>query len=355
MRSLQNQKRFKTCWTDYFSNLLNVDTQGNDEIGESRLEDNMNIEEITEDEVKYYRKAPGCDVIPNEIYKTGNKAMICRLTKLFNTAYNTGRIPEEWGKAEICPIYKQKGDYLKCENYRGILLMCHVARLYECVLEARLRRATEDKLGPWQPGFRKGVGTCGMIFALRQLIEKHWEFNKPLYIAFLDLEIVFDRIPRGNLWQALNTYEIPIDLQRAIESTYNVCLSKVNTQMGGGKWFDTKSGVRQGSILSPLLFILCVDLVIKAVHGINDNDKQFILAYADDIAQTTATKEELEKCMTTWNTAFTKYQLNLMKTEVMFINQTPSQVRITLHDIGIKQVETFKYLRCNVNTNGTIV
>ena len=42
--------------------------------------------------------------------------------------------------------------------------MCHVAKLYESVLEARLRRATEDKLGPWQHGFREGVGTCDMIF-----------------------------------------------------------------------------------------------------------------------------------------------------------------------------------------------
>ena len=90
----------------------------------------MRIDEITEDEVKRAvdrsrnEKAPECDIIPNEIYKTGNKAMICRLTKLFNTAYSTGRIPEELGKAEICPIYKQKGDYLKCENYRGISLKC---------------------------------------------------------------------------------------------------------------------------------------------------------------------------------------------------------------------------------------
>ena len=91
----------KTCWTDYISNLLNVDTQGNYEIGESRLEDALNIEEITEDEVKRAvdrsrnGKAPGCDIIPNEIYKTGDKAMMCRLTKLFNTAYSTGRIREE--------------------------------------------------------------------------------------------------------------------------------------------------------------------------------------------------------------------------------------------------------------------
>ena len=65
-----------------------------------------------------------------------------------------------------------------------------------------------------------------------------------------------------------------MDLQRAIKSTYKVCKSKVNTQMGGVKWFDTKAGVR----LSPLLFILYMDLVIKEVNGINDNDKQFILA-----------------------------------------------------------------------------
>ena len=120
--------------------------------------------------------------------------------------------------------------------------------------------------------------------------------------------------------------------------------------------FDTKSWVLQGSILSPLLFTLCVDLAIKEVHGINDNDKQFVLACADGIAQTAATTEEREKCTTTWNIDFTKYQLklNLLKPEVIVINRTPSQVRITLHDIEMKQVENFSYLGCNFNTNGTI-
>ena len=52
--------------------------------------------------------------------------------------------------------------------------------------------------------------------------------------------------------------------------------------------------------------------------------------------------------------SFTKYKLNILKTEVMVINRTPSQVRITLHEIEIKQVENVKHLGCNVNTNGTI-
>ena len=78
--------------------------------------------------------------------------------------------------------------------------------------------------------------------------------------------------------------------------------------------------------------------------------------YADDIAETVATKEEQEKCMTTWNTALTKYQLklNLMKTEVMFTNPTPSQVRITSDDNEIKQVDNFNFLGCNVKKNGNI-
>ena len=86
------------------SNLLNVGSQGNDDIVECRLEDTLNIEEIIEDEVKRAvdrsrnGKAPECDMIPNEVYKAGNKVMICRLTKLYNTAYSTGRIPGRMGQ-----------------------------------------------------------------------------------------------------------------------------------------------------------------------------------------------------------------------------------------------------------------
>ena len=60
--------------------------------------------------------------------------------------------------------------------------MCHVAKLYESVLEGRLRRATEDNLALGSMDSETYIGTCDMIFALRQFIEKHWEFNKLLYI-----------------------------------------------------------------------------------------------------------------------------------------------------------------------------
>ena len=89
------------------------------------------------------------------------------------------------------------------------------------------------------------------------------------------------------------------------------------------RWFTTESGDRQGSILSPILFVLYMDLVIKEVHQ-NNPDNDFVLAYADDIAQTATSIEKLQERMTRWNESFNKYnlKLNLKKTEVLVVSRT---------------------------------
>ena len=136
-----------------------------------------------------------------------------------------------------------------------------------------------------------------MIWALRLVIEKHWEYNQPLFIVFLNLEKAFDRVPREKLWMAMAEYMVPADLQIAIKSTYKTNKSRVSTNIGSGEWFTTESGVRQGSILSPILFVMYMDLVIKEVHQ-NNPDNDFVLAYADDIAQTATGIEKLQERMT---------------------------------------------------------
>ena len=75
-------------------------------------------------------KAPGCGIIPNEVYKAGEHEMVRILTAIFSQAYREGCVPTELGQAEICPIYKQKGDFLRCENYRAVSLMSHACKLY---------------------------------------------------------------------------------------------------------------------------------------------------------------------------------------------------------------------------------
>ena len=96
----------------------------------------MEIEAVIERSRNF--KATGTDCIPNEIYKAESLGTVKALTMIFNTSYKTGKIPHEWGRLVICPIYKNKGDFLKCENYRGISLLNHAFKIYESVLERRL-------------------------------------------------------------------------------------------------------------------------------------------------------------------------------------------------------------------------
>ncbi|NAV33007.1 hypothetical protein EE071_28380 [Klebsiella pneumoniae] len=87
-------------------------------------------------------KAVGPDDIPIEVCKCLGDQGISWLTKLFNIILKTKKMPDEWRKSVLVPIFKNKGDAQECANYRGIKLMCHTLKLWERVIEHRLRRDT---------------------------------------------------------------------------------------------------------------------------------------------------------------------------------------------------------------------
>ena len=107
-----------------------------------------------------------------------------------------------------------------------------------------------------------------MIFTLKLLFEKSWEWNEDKYIAFLDLEKTFDRVPSQKIWDALRDpyYGVPEKLTRAIYNSYQNISSRVKTCIKREDWFEIQSSVRQGSILSPLLFILFIDKCTPEQH-----------------------------------------------------------------------------------------
>ena len=180
-------------------------------------------------------------------------------------------------------------------------------------------------------------------------MEKHWEYDTPMYLAFLDLEKAFDRVPLNNLWNATDEYGLPSELKRGIISAYGTCQSKLRVEAREGEWFDTISGVRQGSILPPLLFIMYMDLVIREVTT-TQGDHNYILAYADDIAQTAASEGELADIMNVWQAAFNKYhlKLNILKTGVMTMGRSYQTLNIKIGDYILNQVQSFKYLGSTV-------
>ena len=99
-----------------------------------------------------------------------------------------------------------------------------------------------------QFGFRKNKGCSDAILILRQLQEKHIEWNKPLYMAFIDQEKAFDRVVRAELWKCLAERGIFGELLRAIQSLYICSQAAVRTREGETDWFEVKCGLRQGCV-----------------------------------------------------------------------------------------------------------
>ena len=177
-------------WKKYFEKLLNEENErqirdvGNPNLGL--------VTEISREEVKCALakmkngKAVGPDGIPAEAWKALGEQGIDVLWRLMRKIMEFETIPEKWRESILVPIFKEKGDIQKCENYRGIKLMSHTLKIFERIMDSRLRQ--EVRLGKQQLGFMRGVGTVDAIFSLRQLMEKCREKQKVLHMVSIDLE-----------------------------------------------------------------------------------------------------------------------------------------------------------------------
>ena len=114
-----------------------------------------------------------------------------------------------------------------------------------------------------QFGFVPGRGTTDAIFVVKQLQEKYLAANNRLYMAFVDLEKAFDRVPRKVIWWALRKLGVDEWIVRLVQGMYSNARSCVHVGEGYSEEFEVKVGVHQGSVLSPLLFIIVLEALSR--------------------------------------------------------------------------------------------
>ena len=133
----------------------------------------------------------------------------------------------------------------------------------------RCSHIIESSMSDSQFGFRPGRGTTDAIFIIRQLIEKAKEHQIPLHFHFIDFKAAFDTIWKEALWKMLLKIGIPNKFVEIIKNLYDKTECSI---IAGGElsdWFPVNIGVRQGCIMSPSLFNIFLEYVMKGVKSLN--------------------------------------------------------------------------------------
>ena len=210
-------------------------------------------------------------------------------TDLINQIISEGQMPGEWQVSSIVNCFKGKGDALERGNYRGLKLLEQVMKILERIVDKLIREQVH--INDMQFGFMKGRGTTDAIFIARQLQEKYIAKKKKLYFAFVDLEKAFDRVPRDVVWWAMRKLGVEEWLLKVVQSMYQNVRSRVRVNGECSEEFEVKVGVHQGSVLSPLLFIM----VLEALSLEFRTGCPWELLYADDLVIVAESLKELNE------------------------------------------------------------
>ena len=308
-------------------------------------------------------KAPGADGVTAEMLKADVNVTAPILTEIFKQIWEEGQIPEAWKTGLIFKLPK-KGDLGDCNNWRGITLLSLTSKVFSRIVLSRLTAVLEKDLRPQQAGFRPGQSCSDHIFTLRQILEQSKEWNTSLYINFIDLEKAFDSIHRESLWKILRHYGVPAKLVRVIAMLFNDFKSQVICDSELTEAFNVSTGVKQGCILSPFLFILAMDWIMK---NSTDGERRGIkwtmtmtttttledLDFADDIALLSHRHQDMQEktdamAPTAGNLGL---KVSTKKTKGMRMNARV-QENIKLNGDEIEEVDDFTYLGSKMSNTG---
>ena len=173
--------------------------------------------------------------------------------------WKTQQWPQDWKRSVFIPIPK-KGNAKECSNYCRIALISHTSKIMHKILQARLQIYMNQKL---QAGFRKGRGTRDQIANILWIIEKTKEFQKNIYFCFTDYSKAFDCVDHNKLWEILKEMGIPDHLTCLLRNLYAGQKATGRTGHGTTDWFQIGKGVCQGCILSPCLFTLYAEYIMR--------------------------------------------------------------------------------------------
>jgi len=299
-------------------------------------------------------KSPGPDKISSKLLKLAPEELSDYLLILFNKGLKLQQIPAIWKTANITPIFK-KGNRSDPVNYRPISLTSVLCKMFEHIITSNLAKFLEDNhlFNKDQFGFRKHLSCELQLQRVCQDIAFILDNNEEADLIFLDFSKAFDKVPHHLLLQKLKSYGIQDDIVNIVTSFLTGRTQKVVLDGYSSNPVAVSSGVPQGSVLGPLLFLLYI-------NDLPDNIRSKCRLFADDSlifrkistkADYLALQNDLDEVIywcNKWHMT-----LNLEKCEIMHVTSKRNPVinKYSLANHPLTLTSSYKYLGLYMENN----
>ena len=314
------------------------------------------------------KKSPGPDGLCSQIIKKGKEFLLLFLITIFNCILSVGYYPLAWTEALVFMLYK-KGDAGDVNNYRSISLLNIMSKLLSSILQKRLYKwcSSFNVLSENQFGFRPGRSTVDCIFIHNTLVQYHLtRKRRKLYVCYIDFSKAFDCVSWEILWYKLECLGISRESRflKLLRAMYREVSCRVITPWGLTSKIQLFRGVRQGCILSPLLFAIFIDDVKEwlsgdALHEFSFQDGCVLthLLFADDLALFSQSVIGLQRMINKLSAYCEKYamKINVDKTKIVVYRNGGKLGRKEVWYLNSNQIQVvskFRYLGVLLSSSG---
>ena len=221
-------------------------------------------------------KSPGVDGIPPKLLMETVEQISIPLARVFNLSLKEGVVPFEWKEANIIPLFK-KGSRNKSENYRPVSLTSVICKLLERLIKDHMVDflVKHKLLNSSQHGFLKARSCLTNMLCFLEEITKWIDVGSPVDIIYLDFQKAFDKVPHQRLLLKLKAHGIGDSITDWIEQWLTDRRQRVVVDGEVSNWKSVLSGVPQGSVLGPILFLIYI-------NDLDDSITSNVLKFADD-------------------------------------------------------------------------